>query len=268
MPDDQRADYERRLAEQAARIDELSALVTSQAEQIATLTRLLDESRRGGKRQAAPFSKGLPSADPKRPGRKPGQGTFKRRGVSPVADRVLTAGLPVSCPCCGDTVVFVETAEQCQTELPVPHAVVTKFDVDIGRCVGCDRRVQGRHEEQTSDALGAAGSQLGPRVKAIAHVLHYRHGLSFMRCAELLGLLGVKVTAGALAHAVTASDLDVTYAAILAGINQSTAVTMDETGWRIGGLFAWLWTATTATLTAYAVRDTHRVRGVRRPRLR
>ena len=255
MPDDLRAGYERKLAEQAARIDELVALAAAQAEQIVTLTRLLDDSRRGGKRQAAPFSKGMPTLDPNRPGRKPGQGTFKRRAVPPVADREVTAGLPAACPCCGDKVVFVKTAEQWQTELPVPHAIVTKFTVEIGRCVGCDRRVQGRHEEQTSDALGAAGSQLGPRVKTIAHVLHYRHGLSFMRCAELLGLLGVKVTAGALVHAaaVTASDLDVTYAAILAGINQSAAVTMDETGWRIGGLSAWLWTATTATMTAYAV---------------
>lgn len=257
MPDDLRAEYERRIAAFEARNAELSALVVAQAEQIARLTKLLDETRRGGKRQAAPFSKGMPSLDPKRPGRKPGEGTFKRRAVPPVADRELTAGLPVSCPCCGDKVVFVETAAQWQTELPVPHAVVTKFNVEIGRCVGCERRVQGRHAEQTSNALGACASQIGPRAKAIAHVLHYQHGLSFMRCAELLGLLGVKVTAGALVHAAasTATDLDVTYAAILAGINRSSAVTMDETGWRIGGLSAWLWTATTATLTAYTIAE-------------
>ncbi len=44
-------------------------MVESQAAQIVELKRLLEESRRGGKRQAAPFSKGLPSLDPKRPGR-------------------------------------------------------------------------------------------------------------------------------------------------------------------------------------------------------
>jgi transposase len=191
MSDDLRAEYEGRIAE-------LTALVAVQAEQIARLTKLLDDSRRGGKRQAAPFSKGLPSLDPKRAGRKPGQGSFMRRAVPPVVDRVVVAGLPEKCPCCGDVVVFVESAEQWQTELPVPHAVVTKFNVEIGRCVGCDRRVQGRHPEQTSDALGACASQLGPRAKAVAHVLHYQHGLSFIRSAELLGLLGVKATAGAL----------------------------------------------------------------------
>src|SRR4051812_45768916 len=37
---------------------------------------------RGGKRQAAPFSKGTRVNAPKRPGRKPGQGLFKRRGAA------------------------------------------------------------------------------------------------------------------------------------------------------------------------------------------
>jgi transposase len=36
------------------------------------LTRLLDQQRRAGKRQAAPFAKGPPRGQPKKPGRKPG----------------------------------------------------------------------------------------------------------------------------------------------------------------------------------------------------
>jgi len=40
--------------------------------QLAGLTRPLDEARRAGKRQAAPFCKGEPRSDPKRPGRKAG----------------------------------------------------------------------------------------------------------------------------------------------------------------------------------------------------
>jgi len=33
----------------------------------------------------------------------------------------------------------------------------------VGCCAGCGRRVQGRDAEQSSDALGAAASQVGPR---------------------------------------------------------------------------------------------------------
>ena len=39
----------------------------------------LDELKRKQNRSAAPFSKGKPKANPKRPGRKPGQGSFRRR---------------------------------------------------------------------------------------------------------------------------------------------------------------------------------------------
>jgi transposase len=251
VSDDLRAEYERVIAE-------LRATVAGQAEQIAELKRLLEESRRGGKRQSAPFSKGSPSTDPKRPGRKPGEGVFRRREKPAVdPDRVLSAGLPERCPCCGDRVELERVAEQWMTELPEPHVVVTRFDVEIGRCVGCDTRVQGRHEEQTSDALGAAGVMLGPRAKALAAVLHYRYGLSFIRCAEVMRALGIEVTAGGIvaASASMAKDLEPTYTAVLAAVNEASVVTMDETGWRIGGVHAWLWTATTATLTAYTVAE-------------
>ena len=42
-------------------------------EQVAKLTAALEEERRRGKRQAAPFSKGPPVAEPQPPGRKSGR---------------------------------------------------------------------------------------------------------------------------------------------------------------------------------------------------
>ena len=41
------------------------------------------------------------------------------------------------------------------------------FEIEVGHCSQCQRRVQGRHVLQTSDALGAAGAQLGPNVAAL-----------------------------------------------------------------------------------------------------
>ena len=57
-----------------------------------------------------------------------------------------------------------------------------------GRCKGCKRRVQGRHPEQTSEALGAAASGVGPHLKAWAMWLHYEMGLSFARSARVLSI--------------------------------------------------------------------------------
>jgi hypothetical protein len=44
----------------------------AQRDRIVELERALEDSRRGGKRQAAPFSKGDPKPAPKTPGRKSG----------------------------------------------------------------------------------------------------------------------------------------------------------------------------------------------------
>src|SRR4051794_24479915 len=80
----------------AKRIAELEA-------RLAALEALVEQLRRGGKRQAAPFSKGPPKADPKPPGRKGGDGygTKARREVPPRIDEVHDAALPPACPCCG-----------------------------------------------------------------------------------------------------------------------------------------------------------------------
>jgi transposase len=256
-----------RIAELEAMVSRLEAAVASMAEQIATrdariveLEQLLEESRRSGKRQAAPFSKGEPSESPARPGRRRGDahGRHGHRRALRDADRVLDAPLPGCCPSCGGEVVVDRIAQQWQIDLPEqPAAVVTRFDIAVGHCCGCGRRVQGSHRQQTSGALGAAASQVGPVAKGWAAWLHYVLGLSFGKCAQLLGRLGVDVTAGALCSAAqsTGTALVPVHTDIVRRVNDAEMVVMDETGWRVGGSSAWLWVATTPEATVYDVAD-------------
>jgi len=65
-------------------------------ERIRELEAALEESRRAGKRQASPFSKGEPKPDPKRPGRKSGEAHGRhghRMEPAGPADRELDAPL-------------------------------------------------------------------------------------------------------------------------------------------------------------------------------
>ena len=55
--------------------------------------------------------------------------------------------------------------------------VVRRFDIEVGHCSQCQRRVPGRHQLRTSDALGAAGVQLGPGVVALVVELHSELGV-------------------------------------------------------------------------------------------
>ena len=243
-----------------ARLSEREAGIAERDARIAELERLLAESRRSGKRQAAPFSKGDPSDEPAKPGRRSGE-SHGRHGhrmapLGPV-DRELDAVLPSCCPDCGGELELERVAERYEIELPEMRPVTTRFRVPVGRCRSCRRRVQGRHLEQSSDALGAAGTGVGPLAKALAHFLHYGLGLSFQKSSALLGRLGVSVSAGALCQAAqsTSTALVPVQHSIVAKLNSQRMIVPDETGWRVGGEGAWLWTATSEVATAYWVAD-------------
>lgn len=243
------------MAAKDRQIAQLSQLLLDQKQRVADLEKALEESRRGGKRQAAPFSKGEPTAEPKTPGRKSGD-RHGRHGhrMAPAGppDRELLAPLPSCCPDCGGPVVHDRDEHQWQVDLPDPRAVTTRFTVAVGHCAACRRRIQGRHREQTTDALGAAGAGIGPAAKAWGSWLHYGLGLSFRRCAQVLQKLGVTVTAGALSQASArqaGTDLVPVHGELVRRANESPSVTMDETGWRVGGQRQWLWVAATGQLT-------------------
>lgn len=152
------------------RIAELTEAVATRDARIAELDKLLEDGRRSGKRQAAPFSKGLLAEEPKRPGRRSGKnhGRHGHRMTPPgPVDRELAAPLPSCCPDCGGVVVHERDAEQFHTALPEVRSVITRFTTGIGRCRTCKKRVQGRHPEQTSDALGAAAARSGRTPRAL-----------------------------------------------------------------------------------------------------
>jgi transposase len=75
-------------------------------------------------------------------------------------------------------------AAQIQEHLRVVRPHVRRFDVRVGCCRRCGRCVQGRHSLQTTDALGAASTHLGPHAVALIVLLNKQLGL---RCIWLAG---------------------------------------------------------------------------------
>jgi transposase len=120
--------------------------------------------------------------------------------------------------------------------------------------------VQGRHELQTSDALGAAASQIGPAAQAAAVLLNKTAGLSHGKVAAVFqNLFGIRLCRGASARIGlrAAARLEPDYQAILADVRASEQISADETGWRVGGQSAWLHDWVGDRATAYAI-DPHR----------
>ncbi|MEN3285525.1 MAG: transposase [Solirubrobacteraceae bacterium] len=216
----------------------------------------LEEARRAGKRQAAPFSRGQPKSPPGRPGRRCGQehGRHRHREPPEGVDEQFDAPLAAWCECGGE-IEHERTEFQYQEELPVPRAIRRRFAVHIGQCRCCGRRHQGRHPFQTSDALGAAGSMLGPLAVALATELNKELGLSPQKTTKALSRFGIGVTAGGVVQAVArqARALEPTYEVLIEGVRASPAVAPDETGWRINGQKAWLWAFAGENVTVYLI---------------
>ena len=167
------------------------------------LKQQLATERRAGRRQAAPFAKKRPQGRGGRPGRRPGAryGLQGRRPCPAHVDETLAAPAPTTCPDCGGAVEVTGAAAQYQEDLPTVRPLVRRFDIEVGHCSQCRRRVQGRHALQTSDALGAASAQLGPGVVALVVELHTHAGLPLAKVADLLQTrFGLHVTPGGLQH--------------------------------------------------------------------
>jgi transposase len=209
------------------------------------LRQQLDAARRAGKRQAAPFSKGEPKQDPAKSGRRSGEGygTKARRPVPDHVDEEIRVPMPDRCPCCDGELVFEDEVDQYQEELVWVRGHVRHFRIARGRCRRCGRRAQGRHPDQTSDAVGAAGSQVGAGAVALAAQLNKELGIAMGKVSQILSMFGITVTPGGLYQAIgrLARAAEPTYEALALAVRRSAAVAADETGWRVAGYRQWLW---------------------------
>jgi transposase len=221
------------------------------------LRRELEAALRATKRQAAPHSRGRPKANPKRPGRKSG-GRYGRQACRPIPERVderIAVPLPDHCPHCGRGVESESCETQYQEEI-VRRTVVRRFDIAVGRCRDCGRRVQGRHRLQTSNAVGVGSVQLGPEALTLAAILNKQMGLSLGHTRQVLCYgFGLEVSRGGLYRALArmAGRAAPTYDGLVETARQAPVNGMDETGWRVGGQLQWLHVAVSAQVTVYAI---------------
>jgi uncharacterized coiled-coil protein SlyX len=241
------------------RIAELEKQLARALALIEELQKEVEELKRTGKRQAAPFARRKLVERPKRSGRKPGQGNFSHRAKPTIKQitETKTARLQ-GCPQCGGKVRDIHQHDQYVTDIPVIEVKTTHFITYSGYCRECQKRVRSRHPDQTSQATGAAGVLVGPRAKALATDLKHRLGVSYGKVSEVLqDAFGLQVSRSGWCQSdqKLSDTARPVYTELLEMIRQCSVVHADETGWRIGTLAAWLWVFTNREATVYAIRD-------------
>ena len=113
------------------------------------LRKELRAAGRGSKR-----GKRKPKADPKRPGRKAGQGpfTFRQSAAAAGASSEPPIEVPVTvgqCPCCGGELRYERTDEATVTDMPqAAQPEVKSYAVEVRRCERCGQRVRGQHPDE------------------------------------------------------------------------------------------------------------------------
>ncbi len=272
--------YEQLLAENTAlrcQVAELTAALAAANAKLAEVRALLEAAlaeierlKRDGRRQATPFAKGKGKSDPKKPGRKPGEGPFQRREV-PAGELEAAVEVPVdqvACECGGeleaDGFEFVSNTDV----PPLPQPEVKIFKVGYCRCKTCGKRVRGEHPEVAPNQTGATAHRVGPRAMVLAHLLHYGFGLTVRKVPGVLRMLcGLKVTQSAITQdALRRSHrggVGQAYRALRLAIRGSPAINTDDTGWKIGGAQAWLMGFETEEVRVYQIRRRHRNEEVR-----
>src|SRR5450432_1588500 len=245
--------------------EELVAFIIKQGELIAELQKRIEELLRKDRRQASPFSRNKPKADPKLPGRRAGEGSFTRRSSPPEqpTDRKIQATAPRQCPDCGGAVDLERIDEATIIDIPRNvKPVITRYSVPVCRCQKCGKPVRGRAPGLAPDQTGATAHRLGPEVMAAAHDLHYGMGIPVRKVpGVLLALTGVGVTASAITqNAMKQSEgvVGAVYEDLRRQMRECPAVHTDDTGWRIGGRNAYLMGFDSDWAAVYQIRPQHR----------
>jgi transposase len=238
-------------------IERLQQRVASLEAEIQRLRSELAEARNTGQRQAGPFRRRHTKKRRKKPGRRHGHPPANRPTPPPERiDRVVEVPCR-TCSECHGPLVDPGIVVQYQTDLPPIVPIVTQFNIETGYCPCCRLHCQGRHPEQISNAIGAAGNTIGPVLLTMAAELKHRLGVPYRKiCDFFTTYCDITICPATLVRAEQRLTklAQPTYDLLIDALRRAHVVHADETGWRISAVNAWLWVFSNQDVTVYAIR--------------
>jgi transposase len=251
------------IAQQGARIAELTALVDRQAAHIEKLEKRVAElEAKLGKPPKTPNNSSMPPSAGQKPnlperkskGRKGRPGVSRALAENP--DRVVEA-LAEHCPHCTGALTEADQAEvhaYDHIDIPPIRPDVTRINRHRGVCPHCARRFSAPAPEGMEP-----GSPFGPGIQALVIHLHVTQAISFERLVEMLhDVFGLTISEGAIANILWRAQAPLCAHAARIGeeVRQAAVVASDETSARVGGRKWWQWVLHSSTAIYHVIADT------------
>ena len=251
-------------AENAALRQENAALRQENAALQTRVAELEEKLRTDSSNSSKPPSSDPPSSDPerkkrtggkrkRRPGGQPGhEGTTRELLPPEQVDQFVPCPPPARCDCGGRIDCDHEDPQRLQyVELPEVKALVTEFQLLCGVCQRCGRVHLGKLPP------GVPPGVLGPRAMAVVAVLSGKYHLSKRQVEELLkDLLGIDIALGTVSNTEerVSAALEQPVEEAKAYVQEQAVVHADETGHKVAGKKAWVWTAVTRFVSVFLIR--------------
>jgi len=212
----------------------------------------------------APFRKSHDAPRSEPPSGQPDAGPTRKKRGAPVGHRGATRALPDRepdetidvapdlCPHCGSTDISPcdDIEEHIQEDIRIVRPTVTLFRKRRGYCRNCRKTFFPRGPGEVPH------SRIGPVAKAAAEYLHYAARVPGQNVAVVFGALwGLPFTPSALVgfDTRTACAGRPVYDKIAEAVKYSATLNVDESGWPIGPVHAWIWVLTNPDATLFRI---------------
>jgi len=254
------AELKRQLAQALAAIEELKAENAALKARVAELEEKLRTSSSNSSKPPSsdpPWAKQKPRGKGKEGKRKQGgqkghEGKARTLLPPEEVDAFVDCPPPAECGCGGPVVPTGEIAERKQVfELPKVKAHVTEYRFGEGVCEQCGK------VHRSGLPNGVPTGMLGPRASALVGVLAGKYRMSKRYVKELLrDLFGFDISLGSVSNTEARVSEALAEPVEEAGeyVREQAVAHMDETGYLMAGMRAWLWVAATTLVSVFSVR--------------
>ena len=193
--------------------------------------------------------------DPENPsqkkGAKRGHSPNKRREIPPITESVVV--FPERCPKYDHELPFPSESKwytHVQMDLPPPgELIVTEFLVGSSYCAQCKMYHSASHSK-------ISGSLFGPRLHAQVTYWKFELGLTLGKIRGLLlNQYNLDLSTGQLSEIISrsAEHFKNAYDDLKTNLRDEASLHADETGWRVDGKNAWLWSFSSSNLSVYVI---------------